>query len=323
MNRCPITYQLCSARYSEQGLKLLSRTLTTLHDLPLTAEQLRREAVARAATVSLQGVQPKVAARLNVAAGRFEFVDVGGPYILKPQTAAYPEVPENDDLTMRMAAQAGIDTPFHGLIYGIDGALTYFIRRFDRKGRKERIHVEDFAQLSGNSRATKYRSSMEQVVQTINDFCTFPAVERLKLFRLVLFCFLVGNADMHLKNFALTATAISSPCRRHIICSTPPSSCPELNRSWPCRCTAKERPAPRRPRLLFRRRVPAPSSPGDQQNPGGSTRNPWRLGAADRCQFSLRRRQAALSRSAPCPPGPDLWLTVGKDPVPARRNGAR
>jgi len=203
MNRCPITYQPCPARYSEQGLKLLSRTLTTLHDLPLTGEQLRREAAARAATVSLQGVQPKVAARLNVAAGRFEFVDVGGPYILKPQTAAYPEVPENDDLTMRMAAQAGIDTPFHGLIYGIDGALTYFIRRFDRKGRKERIHVEDFAQLSGNSRATKYRSSMEQVVQTINDFCTFPVIERLKLFRLVLFCFLVGNADMHLKNFAL------------------------------------------------------------------------------------------------------------------------
>ena len=165
MNRCPITYQLCTARYSEQGLKLLSRTLTTLHDLPLTTEQLRREAAARAAKMSIQGVQPKVAARLNVAAGRFEIVDVGGRYILKPQTAAYPEVPENEDLTMRMAAQAGIETPFHGLIYGIDGALTYFIRRFDRKGRKERIHVEDFAQLSGKSRDTKYRSSMEQVVK--------------------------------------------------------------------------------------------------------------------------------------------------------------
>lgn len=203
MNRCPITYQLCTARYSEQGLKLLSRTLTTLHDLPLTTEQLRREAAARAAKMSIQGVQPKVGARLNVAAGRFEIVDVGGRYILKPQTAAYPEVPENEDLTMRMAAQAGIETPFHGLIYGIDGALTYFVRRFDRKGRKERIHVEDFAQLTGKSRATKYRSSMEQVVKVIDEFCTFPAIERLKLFRLVLFCFLVGNEDMHLKNFSL------------------------------------------------------------------------------------------------------------------------
>lgn len=203
MNRCPITYQPCIDKYSEQGLKLLSRNLTRLHDLPLTTAQLLWEAVARAAKMSIQGVQPKVSARLNVAAGHFEIVDRDGHYILKPQTVEYPEVPENEDLTMRMAAKAGIETPFHGLIYGIDGALTYFIRRFDRKGRKERIHVEDFAQLSGKTRETKYRSSMEQVVKAIDDFCTFPAIERLKLFRLVLFCFFIGNEDMHLKNFSI------------------------------------------------------------------------------------------------------------------------
>lgn len=203
MNRCPITYQPSTDRYSKQGLKLLSRNLQTLHDLPLTTEQLRREAAARAAKMSIQGVQPKVSARLNIAAGCFEIVDREGRYILKPQVAEYLEVPENEDLTMRMAAKAGIETPLHGLIYGIDGALTYFIRRFDRAGRKERVHVEDFAQLSGKSRETKYRSSMEQVVQTIDEFCTFPAIERLKLFRLVLFCFFTGNEDMHLKNFSV------------------------------------------------------------------------------------------------------------------------
>ncbi len=203
MNRCPITYQLCPGKYSKQGLKLLARNLDTLHDLPLTTEQLRREAIARAAKMSIQGVQPKVSARLNIAAGRFEIVDQGGRYILKPQLAEYPEVPENEDLTMRMAAQGGIETPLHGMIYGIDGNLCYFIKRFDRKGRKDRIHVEDFAQLSGKSRETKYRSSMEQVVTLINAFCTFPAIERLKLFRLVLFCFLIGNEDMHLKNFSI------------------------------------------------------------------------------------------------------------------------
>lgn len=203
MNRCPITYQPSTDRYSKQGLKLLSRNLRTLHDLPLTTEQLRREAAARAAKMSIQGVQPKVSARLNIAAGCFEIVDREGRYILKPQVAEYLEVPENEDLTMRMAAKAGIETPLHGLIYGIDGALTYFIRRFDRAGRKERVHVEDFAQLSGKSRETKYRSSMEQVVQTIDEFCTFPAIERLKLFRLVLFCFFTGNEDMHLKNFSV------------------------------------------------------------------------------------------------------------------------
>jgi len=63
--------------------------------------------------------------------------------------------------------------------------------------------VEDFAQLSGKDRETKYDSSMEQIVSLIEQFCTFPAIEKLKLFNLTLFNYLVGNEDMHLKNFSL------------------------------------------------------------------------------------------------------------------------
>lgn len=203
MNRCPLTYEPCEGRYSVRGLKRLSRRLTDLEDLPFTAEGLRREAAARATKMSIQGVQPKLSARLAVAQRRFEFVDTGGHYILKPPTADYPEVPENEDLTMRLAAQVGIDVPLHGLVYGQDGALTYFVRRFDRIGRTDKVHVEDFAQLSGQSRETKYRSSMEQVASIVETFCTFPAVEYAKLFRLTLFSFLVGNEDLHLKNFSL------------------------------------------------------------------------------------------------------------------------
>ena len=44
---------------------------------------------------------------------------------------------------------------------------------------------------------------MEQVASTIEQHCTFPAVEKVKLFRLTLFNFLVGNEDMHVKNFSL------------------------------------------------------------------------------------------------------------------------
>ena len=203
MNRCPVTYEPCEGRYSARGLKRLSRRLTALEVLPFTAEGLRREAVARATKMSIQGVQPKLSARLAVAQRRFEFVDTGGRYILKPPTADYPEVPENEDLTMRLAAQVGIDVPLHGLVYGQDGALSYFVRRFDRAGRTDKVHVEDFAQLSGQSRETKYRSSMEQVASIVETFCTFPAVEHAKLFRLTLFSFLVGNEDLHLKNFSL------------------------------------------------------------------------------------------------------------------------
>jgi serine/threonine-protein kinase HipA len=189
--------------YSAKGLKLLSRQLSALQKLPFTAQELRQEAAARATKLSIQGVQPKLSARLLVKEQKFDFVDQGGRYILKPQTADYPEVPENEDLTMRMAARAGIEVPLHGLLYGKDDALTYFILRFDRTGHKGKLHVEDFAQIGGRIRETKYRASMEQVAGLIDTYCTFPVVEKVKLFQRTLFCFLTGNEDMHLKNFSI------------------------------------------------------------------------------------------------------------------------
>ncbi len=203
MNRCPISYEPCEDRYSNKGLKLLSRQLTDLKDLPFSSRELRQEAAARAGKMSIQGVQPKLSAQLRIKEQRFEIVDLGGKYILKPQLDDYPEVPENEDLTMRLADLAGIEVPPHGLVYGLDGAMTYFVKRFDRIGRKDKLHVEDFAQLSGQNRDTKYRSSMEQVTGLIETYCTFPAVEKPKLFRLTIFCFLTGNEDMHLKNFSV------------------------------------------------------------------------------------------------------------------------
>ncbi len=152
--------------------------------------------------MSIQGVQPKLSARLNVAQEIFEVVDTGGEYILKPQSH-YVQVPENEDLTMRLAAAAHIEVPGHGLIYSKDGSLTYFIRRFDRAGRKGKIPVEDFAQLAGKTRDTKYDSSMEQVASLLDQFATFPVVEKVKLFRLTIFNFVCGNEDMHLKNFSI------------------------------------------------------------------------------------------------------------------------
>jgi len=204
MNRCPISYHLCEEnRYSEKGLKLLSPSLKKLDLLDFTAEELRAEAMLRASKMSIQGVQPKLSAILNIKDGLFEIVDKGGKYILKPQHHIFPELPQNEDLTMLLAASVGIEVPLHGLIYSKDNSLTYFIKRFDRKGQKDKIAVEDFAQLSGMSRDTKYNYSMEKLVKLMDDFCTFPSIEKAKLFKIVLFNFLVGNEDMHLKNYSI------------------------------------------------------------------------------------------------------------------------
>lgn len=201
---CPITYDNVNENelYSKRGLKLLSTTLTQLHPLPFTQEMLRIEARKRADKMSIQGVQTKISARFNAKKSCFELVDSQGTFILKPQTEDYIQLPENEDVSMKLAHTVGIITPLHGLIYAQDNTLVYFIKRFDRI-KNQKISVEDFAQLSGSNRDIKYNYSMEKLVDIINKFTTFPAIEKSELFLRVLFNFIIGNEDMHLKNYSL------------------------------------------------------------------------------------------------------------------------
>ena len=201
--KCPITYKESTTRYSEEGLKKLSRRLVGLNDLQLTAEELRRDAAIRASRMSIQGVQPKLSAILSIKKSRFEIVDIFGKYILKPQHHIFTQVPENEDLTMKLAKFAGIEVPMHGLVYSKDGTLTYFIKRFDREGRNKKLAVEDFAQLAELSRETKYNYTIEKLILLVETYCTFPVLEKAKLFRRILFNFIIGNEDMHLKNYSV------------------------------------------------------------------------------------------------------------------------
>lgn len=205
MKRCPITYENIpdNERYSKRGLKQLSPRLQQLAPLSFSAEEQRKEAIARVGKMSIQGIQAKLSARLNVKNGCFEIVDQHGHYILKPASSHYAELPENEAITMSLAGLIKLDVPIHGLLYCKDDSMTYFIKRFDRSGHNKKIPTEDFAQLTGVNRDTKYNSSMEQVIKVITTFCTFPKIEYVKLFKLTLFNFLIGNEDMHLKNFSL------------------------------------------------------------------------------------------------------------------------
>lgn len=204
MNRCPITYELCgNNKYSEKGLRMIAPKLTHLNDLPYTAAELRQEAANRAKKLSIQGVQPKLSATISVVEQEFKIVDQFGTYIIKPQNDLFPELPQNEDVTMRMAKVFGLDVPLHGMLYAKDGSLSYFIKRFDRYGKGKKLATEDFAQLTGNTRDTKYRFTMEKLVPVIDEFCSFPAIEKADFFKRILFCYVTGNEDMHLKNFSL------------------------------------------------------------------------------------------------------------------------
>lgn len=204
MNKCPITYLPCdTAKYSPEGLRLLDRALNDLKEFPFSAPEQRLEAASNMGKMSIQGVQPKLSAVLNKKKQVFEIVEQRGIFIIKPQHDTYFEMPENEDLTMKMARLVGIETPLHGMMWCKDGSLSYFIRRFDRIHKKEKLAVEDFAQLAGMTRDSKYDYTIEKVVKLLDAHCTFPSIEKLKFFRLILFCFITGNEDMHLKNFSL------------------------------------------------------------------------------------------------------------------------
>lgn len=166
-------------------------------------ESLALNILGRSASVT--GVQPKLPVDLKKnrkEPARFTIVGLWGRYILKPPHKDYLQMPENEDLTMRLAESVGIKTANHSLIRMKSGELAYISKRFDRT-TKEKIHVEDFAQLLEVLTERKYSGSIEQIGRGILQYSSFPGNDLINLFEMVLFSFITGNADMHLKNFSL------------------------------------------------------------------------------------------------------------------------
>ncbi|WP_118196186.1 HipA domain-containing protein [Albibacterium indicum] len=176
--------------------------------LELDREKLNKLAqMAVGERLALTGVQPKISLTLNGEKGnkRLTLVGLWGDYILKPQSSEFMYMPEVEDLTMHLAGLFKIETANHALIRTSEGELAYITKRFDRvKGKK--VHVEDLCQLSELLTEQKYKSSYERVGKIIKQYATNSGLDVIKYFRLVLFSFLTGNNDMHLKNFSLLHT---------------------------------------------------------------------------------------------------------------------
>lgn len=125
-----------------------------------------------------------------------------GEYILKPQHDRFPAMPETEDLTMHLASLFRLRVCDHTLLKATDGSLVYLTRRFDRiKGKK--VHMEDLCQLSEFQTENKYKGSYEKAGKLIMKYCTNTGLDTLEYFEVVLFSYLAGNNDMHLKNFSI------------------------------------------------------------------------------------------------------------------------
>jgi len=129
-------------------------------------------------------------------------VGVGDRYLLKAPTPKYPNIVELEDLSMHLAKICGIKTAQHGLIRLASGELAYITRRFDRDS-KGKLAQEDLCQLSGLLTEHKYNSSMEKVGKVIKSFSMDPGLDARMFFEIAVFSFLIGNADMHTKNFSI------------------------------------------------------------------------------------------------------------------------
>ncbi|MGM9710298.1 MAG: HipA domain-containing protein [Prevotella sp.] len=162
------------------------------------------EQVIRAQT-SLTGVQPKLSLNLSKHEGcsRLTIVGLWGDYIFKPQTERYEQLPENEDLTMHLAETAKINVVPHSLIRLADGKLGYITKRIDRTGNGVKIDMEDMCQLTLHPTEYKYKGSHEQIAKTILQYSSTPKLDLANYMQLLLFCFVTGNNDMHLKNFSI------------------------------------------------------------------------------------------------------------------------
>lgn len=153
--------------------------------------------------IAVTGVQPKLSLTLQKEKGhsRLTIVGLWGEFILKPQHHGYPMMPETEDLTMHLAELFKIPVCEHTLMQASDGSMVYLAKRFDRKDGKK-IHVEDLCQLSEFLTENKYKSSYEKAGKLVAKYCS-KGLDLLNYFELVLFSYLCGNNDMHLKNFSV------------------------------------------------------------------------------------------------------------------------
>lgn len=209
MQRCLYCYQPLEQGQTDfhpQCSKKLFGT-TTPPELPYTKDDIESLALQVVRSqVTVTGVQPKLSVDLEKEANgkkRFTIVGLWGKYILKPQTELYVNLPENEDLTMHLATMVNIKTVPHSLIRFKDGSLAYITKRIDRDKKKGKIPMEDMCQLTEKLTEQKYKGSHEQIAKIIMLHSAYPVLDLLTYFEVLLFCYLTGNADMHLKNFSL------------------------------------------------------------------------------------------------------------------------
>lgn len=176
--------------------------------LPYTRDNIDKLALeVLKSSTSVTGVQAKLSLDINRGdknePDRLTIVGLWGNYILKPQSPKFTAMPELEDLTMKMAEAAKIETAAHSLIRMADGELAYITRRMDRNSDGSKRSMLDMCQLSNRLTEHKYRGAYTQLADIIRSYSATPLLDIQRFWEMVIFSWMTGNSDMHCKNFSL------------------------------------------------------------------------------------------------------------------------
>ena len=175
------------------GLRHMPKIDLAPHEVSIKAQEM-------AGKMSISGVQAKLSVKLNKRQKKLKVVAKGGEYILKPQIETFPDIPQNENMCMSIASEMGIHVPYHSLIFLKDGTSAYIVKRFDRE-KETKYHQEDFFQILGEE--DKYSGSLEKIGHRLKEISDVPGLDAQFFFERVLFFFIIGNGDAHLKNFSI------------------------------------------------------------------------------------------------------------------------
>lgn len=202
--------------YSPRVLKTLffGKQVSPYLDFSIKGLKKSDEAVSAVERISVSGVQEKFPAVIDEGKIRLAREGERSTHILKPAPwdetiATRRHIPANEHLTMHIASQVyGIQTAANGLCVSSDGQLVYITRRFDILPDGTKTEMEDFASVCGRNEQTdgihfKYSGTYEDIALGIRKYVSGWMVDMERFFDLVVFNYIYGNGDDHLKNFSL------------------------------------------------------------------------------------------------------------------------
>lgn len=239
MSNCLITLKPLSRRTKYQGytnpsVKTLLGSLSVSPIVPFSRAELNTFPTTKG-KMSISGYQPKISAKIEDKI--VTIVKEGGEFIIKPSPERFPNLAQNEHALMSLAKACKFHVPDMGLITMADGELAYMIKRYDRidgqklqqeqldaaMGLHDKFGKVDGEQVVSYARAGKFIAKNLKALEQYAEY-----------FRRVIFSYIVGNNDHHLRNFSLLYTGSSVPVLSPVYDVVSFEPYPEYNNEYLC-----------------------------------------------------------------------------------------